>query len=304
MLILVTAMADPISAQSATPSGIPAKTELATVHRVETGDKVFIKRSDGVMSLVLLAGVDAPEIGECHFAESKDYLTDLLPKGTEVYLEQSGSVDNDANLVVRYVWLPGKGDGEAILVNTKIVRDGFAGFDGSRDTPKYFERIRTAEATARDANKGLWSVCGAVHADRPPVAFTADEQEYLDWLNGEILIIQAANDEIAELTTNVSSLDLVDPVWNERVFAVIETWDTAYWNAEEKLPPLPLARLHQLWKDITWHYDQAGQHLASGLETRSLVSIQAVGDEIYLAADSMEDFMEEMDRILEKHNMT
>lgn len=153
-------------AQADRPSGVPTDTEPATVHRVVDGDKVYVRRSDGELDQVLLAGVDAPEPGECYFDESKDYLTDLLPKGQEVYLQQSGSVDRDGKHVVRYVWVPGTGDAKGFLVNTKVVRDGYAGFDDRRDTPQYFDRIEDAEATAREQGRGLWGACSGLHGER------------------------------------------------------------------------------------------------------------------------------------------
>jgi len=170
MLILSTMSPVISAAQSDRPNGVPKDTEAATVHRVVDGDKIYVRRDNGELDQVLLAGVDAPEPGECYFEESKEYLTDLLPKGQEVYLQQSGNVDRDGKFVVRYVWLPGKGDEKGFLVNTKIVRDGYAGFDDRRDTPKYFDRIRDAEAKAQDGDKGLWGACTGLHGEE--IAFT------------------------------------------------------------------------------------------------------------------------------------
>jgi hypothetical protein len=89
-----------------------------------------------------------------------------------------------------------------------------------------------------------------------------------------------------------------------RTDAVIATWDTAYWEAEAQTPPASFARLHQLWIDTTWHYDQAGQHLATGLETGSVASIEAAGEEITLAGKSLDEATAELDRIGEEHNLS
>jgi len=305
ILFLVLSVVSPIgaAAQSDRPNGVPKDTEPATVHRVVDGDKLYVRRDNGELDQVLLAGVDAPESGECYFEESKTYLTDLLPKGQEVYLQQSGSVDRDGKHVVRYVWLPGEGGDKAILVNTKIVRDGYAGFDDRRDTPKYFDRIRDAQAKAQDGDKGLWGTCGALHTDPPPVPLTDEEQAYIDWNLGQIDIMQNANDEIVDLTSNVTASDIVDPEWNRRVYAVIDTWNTAYWEAEAQTPPESFARLHQLWIDTTWHYDQAGQHLDAGLQTGSVAEIEAATNEINLAAKSLEEATAELNRIMDERNL-
>jgi micrococcal nuclease len=303
VITLISMAPGPASAQEDRPIGIPDDAEAATVHRVVDGDKVYIRRDDGELDQVLLAGIDAPEPGECYFEESKNYLTDLLPKGQEVYLQQSGSVDRDGKHVVRYVWLPGEGDEKGFLVNTKIVRDGYAGFDDRRDTPRYFDRIRDAETSAREQDRGLWGTCGTLHTDPPPVPFTDQEQAYIDWMLGQIDIMQEANDEIVDLTSGASSAAMFTQAWTTRVYAVIATWDTAYWTAEAKTPPSSFARLHQLWIDTTWHYDQSGQHLATGLETGSVASIETAAAEIELASTSLDEATTELNRILEEHNL-
>lgn len=82
-----------VSAQDTVPEGVPQGSEPVTVHREVDGEKVYVRRESGDLDQVLLSGLDVPEEEECFFQESKDFLADLIPKGTEVYLEQSGTVD-------------------------------------------------------------------------------------------------------------------------------------------------------------------------------------------------------------------
>jgi endonuclease YncB( thermonuclease family) len=193
VVVTLLSMAGPAAAQDR-PDGIPGDTEPATVHRVVDGDKVYVRRSDGELDQVLLAGVDAPEPGECFFEESKDYLTDLLPKGQEIYLQQSGSVDRDGKFVVRYVWVPGTDGEKGYLVNTKLVRDGYAGFDDRRDTPRYFDRLDELERAAADDDRGLWGACTGLHGERreptptpmaTPLAFEVVETEEVSFADRE-----------------------------------------------------------------------------------------------------------------------
>jgi len=154
--------ATPGASPAALPLGVPAAAKPATVSGIIDGDKIDVQAPDGAVQ-VLLAGIDAPESDECFFQESTEYLADLLPVGTIVYLEQSGTADEYGSLRVRYVWLPGSNGAKALLINTKMVRDGYAGFDDGQDSPKYFDNLEKAELDARIKGRGLWDVCHTLH---------------------------------------------------------------------------------------------------------------------------------------------
>jgi endonuclease YncB( thermonuclease family) len=288
---------------------------------VVDGDKVYVRWEDGELDQILLSGIDAPEEGECFFRESKTYLAELLPKNTPIYLEQSGTVDRDGSLVVRYVWLPGEDGEKALLVNTKLAREGYAGFDNRRDSPRYFERIREAEKTARADDRGLWGECGALHTPIPSNAsagnssnggssesgaatgLSDEEMAYVVWVDGQIKTLQEANDTFIELTSNFQISDLFDQAWIIQMGGVVVTWDLAYQAATEKVPPPPFARAHQLWIDTTWHLDQAGQYMTYGIDNFDTASIEAAGAEINLATSSLNEFNAEFERVVEERGV-
>jgi hypothetical protein len=86
-----------------------------------------------------------------------------LPVDSTVYLEDE-DVDDDDGHWLRDVWVEGKDGGKAALLNTKLVREGYAGNTvHNKDDGKYFERLSDAQDNAKDAGRGLWGVCGGVH---------------------------------------------------------------------------------------------------------------------------------------------
>ena len=165
--VLVGQLTPGVSAQSL-PAGVPDGAERATVTGHVDGDKLKVSvNREG--ETVLLAGIDAPEPGECFAKESADRVEDLLPEGTRVYLLRSGDDRDGKDRLLRYVWVPQEGK-DAYLLNTKLVRDGFAGFDDRHDNPRYFERLDELQGEARDADRGVWGACKRLHAAAPAVA--------------------------------------------------------------------------------------------------------------------------------------
>ncbi len=166
ILLVVTlhAVVLPTSAQESLPEGVPQGSEKAVVVGRADGDKVEVRIGE-TKETVLLSGVDAPERGECFYFESTDYLAWLLPDGTDVYLQKSGDDKDSKGKLLRYVWLPNSGEGKAMLINTKMVREGYAGFDNSKNSPKYFDRLEELQKDAKSKGKGLWGACGGVHVD-------------------------------------------------------------------------------------------------------------------------------------------
>jgi endonuclease YncB( thermonuclease family) len=165
MVLALHAVAIPALAQDEPlPTGVPEGSQKAVIAQNEDGDKVSVYIGN-VFKTVLLSGVDAPEKGECFYKESSAYVAELLPQGTEVYLQSSGDDKDSKGRLLRYVWLPSDDGGKATLTNTKLVREGYAGFDDSKNSPKYYERLQEVQTDAQSKGKGLWGACGAVHVE-------------------------------------------------------------------------------------------------------------------------------------------
>ncbi len=277
------------SAAPSLPAGIPKSAVKATVIQVKDGDKVYVLSGSDEKLSVQLSGVDAPEKGECYYAESKRYLKRLVPVDAVVYLEKSGSADEDERTTIRYVWLPGAQGKKASLVNTKMVRDGYAGFDDSHDSPKYFGRIEVAQSDAQSKNRGLWKACGELHVDadlveaqtaaqeptQTPVAagWTAEEQAYLNWLAIQTVTLQGSMESFTTLTGNFQVTDLFDMNWIIQVAAVAATWQVAYDDAAAYVPPPAFAEVHSYWIDATAHLANAADYLTYGIDNLDAASI-------------------------------
>jgi endonuclease YncB( thermonuclease family) len=134
-LFFVSLLVPTVARAQASTAGVPKGAEAATISRHVDGDKVKVE-INGEEEEVLLAGIDAPEKGECFAKESGVYLKKLTPTHATVYLERSGDDRDGKGHLIRYVWIPGKEGKKATLLNTKLLREGYAGFDESKDTPK------------------------------------------------------------------------------------------------------------------------------------------------------------------------
>jgi micrococcal nuclease len=133
--------------------------EGAVVARVIDGDTIELV--DG--RRVRLVQIDTPEKGtECYGDESSALTRQLLPRGTEVRIEQDAALDqvDSFGRKLAYVW---KDDED---VNLTLVREGAAAvwfFDGSRG--RYARELLRAAERARADQRGLWGACPLARFD-------------------------------------------------------------------------------------------------------------------------------------------
>ena len=113
----------------------------------------------GRSTRVRLIGIDTPEVTDprkpvqCFGQEASRRAHDLLD-GTQVWLEYdpSQSRRDRYGRTLAYVWLT-----DEVLVNEKMVYEGYA-HEYTYETPyKYRDTFRAAEQAARAAERGLWS---------------------------------------------------------------------------------------------------------------------------------------------------
>ena len=142
-----------------TDADAPAADETE-VGRVIDGDTIETTEGDRVR----LVQIDAPEVGEgeCHADDSTQALTDLVPQGTAIRLEQDPSLDDTDRFgrLLRYVH---RGD---LNVNLELVRSGAASvwfYQGDRG--RYADDLLAAARDAEEAERGLWGACPAAVLD-------------------------------------------------------------------------------------------------------------------------------------------
>lgn len=284
------------------PNGIPTDATAVKVHRVIDGDQVYIDLGDGTLEHVLLAGIDAPNEGDCYYDEAKAKLTDLLPAGTTVYLEASGSVDREDRLPVRYVWLPSSTGGKALLINTKLVREGDAGFDGTLDTPKYYDNLEKAQERAQSKDAGVWGECGELHlatsapidanyvleataaANNLLVQSNANTDDYVGWLSSQANAVTSSVGQLGLLMGTFTSASLTDPQWINSVNALADLWTTAYNSAVALTPPAEYQAVHAQWLEAMQHYANAANYLTTGLANGDVTSISSAANELTMGS--------------------
>lgn len=114
--------------------------------RVKDGDSVIVRRRNGRLSEIRLAGIDAPELSQPGGRDAKAALKRLL-NGREIRVDVT---DRDRyNRLVAMLWT-----GQT-FVNAEMARSGHA-WAFARYLPD--PRIRAAHDEARAAKRGLWSL--------------------------------------------------------------------------------------------------------------------------------------------------
>jgi micrococcal nuclease len=121
------------------------------VTRVIDGDTIEIESGEKVRFI----GIDTPEISgrtDCYGNESKEYLKNFLD-GKEIKLEKDVSEKDKYGRLLRFVYL------EDVLVNKKIVEDGYARVSTFPPDVKFQDMFLEAQESARNGRLGLWSQC-------------------------------------------------------------------------------------------------------------------------------------------------
>jgi endonuclease YncB( thermonuclease family) len=155
------------------PDGVPQGSEAVTVSGALNGGTLAVVLADGTARNVGLIGVSAPTVptatepGQCYGEEARLYLESLAIPGTTVYLEADPKVKETDETLLRHVWVVPADGGKAFLVNTKMVRDGYADVGQGGNKSKYAARLKDAADKAKDKESGAYAVCGEIHKPNP-----------------------------------------------------------------------------------------------------------------------------------------
>lgn len=140
--------------------------EAARVVRVIDGDTIVVQVEGGGEAHLRLIGMDAPETNKgplCYGKEASDKAEELLAASeNRVLLEKDVSETDRYARLLRYVWLPG--DGEHLMLNEELVKQGYARAAAYPPDVKYQGRFEAAEQDARGLNLGLWGACSSFGA--------------------------------------------------------------------------------------------------------------------------------------------
>ncbi|MBI1869396.1 thermonuclease family protein [Candidatus Gottesmanbacteria bacterium] len=129
------------------------------VTKVIDGDTIELATGQRVRYI----GIDTPESVdprksvEC-FARQAAARNKELVLGKSVRLEKDVSQTDKYGRLLRYIYVNNQ-DGNELMVNDVLVREGYAFARSFPPDIKYQERFRQAEEQARRENKGLWASC-------------------------------------------------------------------------------------------------------------------------------------------------
>ena len=130
---------------------------LVKVVRVVDGDTINVE-INGQTESVRYIGIDTPETVDprrpvqCFGVEASKKNKELV-EGKMVRLEKDITDRDKYNRLLRYIWL---GD---ILINQKLVEQGFAKSYSYPPNIKYQDKFVAAEKKARTDKLGLWTAC-------------------------------------------------------------------------------------------------------------------------------------------------
>jgi micrococcal nuclease len=131
-----------------------------SVLRVVDGDTLHVRRG-GRDVTVRLIGIDTPEVdwyggeAECFGARAGRFAMRILD-GRRVRLELDRERLDPYGRTLAYLYLP-----DDRMVNVVLVRRGFARVTIFPPNDRHEDRLRHAEALAREMGAGLWSACPA-----------------------------------------------------------------------------------------------------------------------------------------------
>ena len=137
----------------------PTGTDRCVVERVVDGDTFWCR--DG--RKVRLIGMDSPERGQGKsYTLAREALLELIPEGATVRLERDVEPFDRYHRWLEWVWA------DTVLVNERMVADGWALLFTVPPDVRYVDRLTSAESAARREKRGLWATGGF---SCPPVDF-------------------------------------------------------------------------------------------------------------------------------------
>lgn len=142
---------------------VPAGTQEGVVEKVVDGDTIWVRidESGGRLTAaathkIRLLQIDTPEMGgsggvQCGAAEAMAFAERHLLIGSTVHLLADREDTDRYGRFLRYVWTA-----DGVFFNEEAVRTGHARAVLYEPNDAYIDRMRAAEAEAREAGRGIW----------------------------------------------------------------------------------------------------------------------------------------------------
>lgn len=151
----------------AIPWELPGDAEKMVVDKVHDGDSINLtKPNDDWWEKYRIIGIQAPEIEgykeeECFGKDAAAFLQELLPRGTEVWIQQDISDKDTNDRFLRHVFIQDEETGEYYLLSEVLVLGGYAKARSYPPDDLYDDVLHEAQQIAEDDDAGLWEACAA-----------------------------------------------------------------------------------------------------------------------------------------------
>ena len=151
----------------AVPWELPDDAEKMVVDSVHDGDSMKLTEpNDDWWEEYRIIGIQAPEIEgyrqeECYGEESAAFLKQLLPKGTEVYIQQDISDKDRNDRFLRHIFIVDEETDDVYLLSEVLVLGGYAKARSYPPDDLYDDILAEAQEIADDNDAGLWDACAA-----------------------------------------------------------------------------------------------------------------------------------------------
>lgn len=151
----------------AIPWELPDDAEKMVVDSVHDGDSLKLTEpGDDWWEEYRIIGIQAPEIEgyrreECYGPESAEFLKTLLPKGTEVYIQQDISDKDRNDRYLRHIFIVDEETEDVYLLSEVLVLGGYARARSYPPDDLYDDVLEEAQEVADEEDAGLWGECAA-----------------------------------------------------------------------------------------------------------------------------------------------
>jgi micrococcal nuclease len=128
--------------------------QTGTVVSITDGDTLRLTVDDTEVR-VRLIGIDTPEVypnPACFGAEAEAALADLAPSGSTVGIAYDRDPRDQYDRELLYLFTV-----DGTLINLELVAQGYAKAVLFEPNDRYWNELRDAEQSARDAERGLWA---------------------------------------------------------------------------------------------------------------------------------------------------
>jgi micrococcal nuclease len=151
----------------AMPWDLPDDAEKMVVDMVHDGDSINLTEpDDDWWEKYRIIGIQAPELEgyrseECYGPESAEFLKELLPEGTEVWIQQDISDKDRNDRFLRHIFIQDEETDEYYLLSEVMVLGGYAKARSYPPDDLYDDILQEAQEIADEEDAGLWDACAA-----------------------------------------------------------------------------------------------------------------------------------------------